>query len=87
MAKRSTSAPMVTQPIRLSAAQPMAENTSGKKRQSRVNKMDSAKAELVRQKSLGKQRSLLAGAGKNVKNRMDSRGPGRARTGTTRGTV
>jgi hypothetical protein len=78
---------MVTQPIRLSAAQPMAESTSGKKRQSRVNKMDPAKAELVRQKSLGKQRSLLSGAGKNVKNRTDSRGPGRARAGTTRGTV
>ena len=70
MAKKPISVPMVTQPIRLSAAHPMAESVSAKKRGSGSKKMSSAKADLLRRSSLNKQRSLLAGESKNVKARV-----------------
>jgi hypothetical protein len=65
--KRSASVPMVTPPVRTSAAQPMADSVPAKKPRPGSNTLNLAKANLVRRRSLNKQRSLLASSSKNVK--------------------
>jgi hypothetical protein len=65
MAKGANSIPMAIQPVRPSGVHRMAESASAKRPTARLNNTSSAKSDHLRQNSLKKQRSLLAGGGKN----------------------
>jgi hypothetical protein len=66
MAKKASTIPMVTQPVRLSDIHPMAEGVPAKRSTPRSNNTNSNSAKHIRlrRSSLKKQRSLLASEGK-----------------------
>jgi hypothetical protein len=64
MVKRTTSAPMATQPFRASMARPMIDSVPVKSRRPSVKKPGSQKSDALRRNALGKQRALLANSRK-----------------------